>query len=411
MTEPYEQLLKSYAKLVVRVGVNVQLGQRVEIKALPEQAPVARAFAEEAYRVGASHVAIDYGDPHLQRFQVEHAEPENLGHVRRSDLECIHDWREDKPAIISLTGNPFPSLMDGLDPARLAQSQPIAKIAATLPIVSSNEVAWTIVGAPTPGWAASVGVSDVAELWDAVARAMRLDEDDPVKAWQEHLARLREREQILNDRKFDQIRYRGPGTDITLGISPLSRWMSVGSSVTTDGTPFVPNMPSEEVFFSPDWRRAEGFVRTTAPFFLNTMGAIVEGLELELQDGTIVGARAERGEEAVRSQLDSVPRAKHLGEVAIVDGASRVRDTGLVYKDMLFDENVGSHIAWGSGFPTGWEGGLQLTREQRIESGLNQANTHVDIVIGSPEVQIDGIAADGTVVPIVEGDRFILTDA
>lgn len=411
MTEPFDHLLQAYAKLVVRIGVNVQVGQRVEIKALPEQAPVARAFAEEAYRVGASHVAIDYGDPHLQRFQVEHAQEEDLGHVRRSDLECIHDWQQDKPAIISLTGNPFPSLMDGLDSGRLARSQPIEKMAAQLPIISSNEVAWTVVGAPTPGWAASVGVADVAELWDAVAKAMRLDEDDPVQAWRDHMAVLRQREEILNRRGFDQIRYRGPGTDITLGVSPLSRWMSVGSSRTTGGVEFAPNMPSEEVFFSPDWRRAEGFVRTTAPFFLQTMGTVVEGLELQLHDGTIVGATAQRGEEAVRQQMDSIPRAKHLGEVAIVDGSSRVRQTGLVYKDMLYDENVGSHIAWGAGFPTGWEGGLQLTPEQRIESGLNQANTHVDVVIGSPQVQIDGIAADGTVVPIVEGDRFVLTDA
>jgi aminopeptidase len=407
--EPFDRLLEAYARLVIRVGVNVQVGQRVEIRGLPEQAAVARALAAEAYRVGASHVAIDYVDPFVQRAQVEHASDEMLGWVRPAQVAGVRAWADDRPAIITLTGNPHPALMEGLDPARLARSQPVAVLAEALRLFSSSTVAWTMVAAPTPGWAASVGVEDVARLWDAVAHAMRLDEADPVQAWRDHIARLKARRDILNARRFDAVRYRGPGTDVTLGLSPASSWIA-GSLESADGVEFVPNMPTEEVFFSPDWRRAEGTVKTTAPFFLATMGAEVEGLALELHDGTIVSATADRGEEAVRAQLDSVPRAKHLGEVSIVDHDSRVRETGLLYKDMLYDENVGSHIAWGAGFPFAWEGGLDLTPEQRIAAGLNQSPTHVDIVIGSPEVQIDGIAADGSVVPIVEGDRFVLTD-
>jgi len=409
MTEPFDHVLEKYARLVVRVGVNVQPGQQVVITGLPEQADVARAIAEEAYRVGASRVDIDYGDPHLQRAAVLHAPEDQLGSVRPSEIAKVRAWSEERPAVISLTGNPFPTLMDGLDPERLAKSAPLSLIQEVMPIVTTNQVAWTVVGAPTPGWAASVGVAEVAALWDAVAVAMRLDEADPQQAWRDHIAKLRARAAILNRRSFDRVRYRGPGTDITIGLAPQSRWVG-GSLENQDGVEFVPNMPTEEVFFSPDWRRAEGTLRTTAPFFLVTMGAIVEDLELELRDGTITGVTAARGQAEVQQQFELIPRSRHLGEVAIVDADSRVATTGLVYKDMLYDENVGSHIAWGMGYPTAFQGALDQTPEERIGSGLNQANTHVDIVVGSPEVQIDGIHADGVVVPVTRGNEFVLTD-
>ncbi|HEX5090925.1 MAG TPA: aminopeptidase [Nocardioides sp.] len=409
MSEPYDHLLEKYARLVIRVGVNVQPGQAVVITCLPEQAEAARALAAEAYRVGASRVSIDYGDPHLQRSAVLHAPEDQLGTSRPDELDKVRAWRETKPALISLTGNPFPTLMDGLDPQRLAKSAPLSLIQEIIPLVTTNTLAWTVVGAPTPGWAASVGVADVAALWDAVAVAMRLDEADPEQAWRAHIAKLRTRASVLNHHAFDKVRYRGPGTDVTIGLAPESHWVG-GSSANEDGVEFVPNMPTEEVFFSPDWRRAEGTLRTTAPFFLTTMGAMVEDLELELRDGTITGVRASRGEAEVQQQFELIPRSRHLGEVAIVDADSRVASTGLVYKDMLYDENVGSHIAWGMGYPAAFRGALELSPEERIDSGLNQANTHVDIVVGSPEVQIDGIHADGSVVPVTRGDEFVLRD-
>jgi aminopeptidase len=409
MTEPFDQLLDRYARLVLRVGVNVQPGQEVVINALPEQADAARALAEEAYRVGASRVEIVYGDPHLQKSQVEHAPEEMLGTVPDHLLRQVEGWAETKPALISLSGNPFPSLMDGLDPERLARSQPVELISKVMPIITGGSVAWTVVGAPTKGWADSIGISDVVALWDAVAVAMRLDEADPVAAWQVQIAKLKRRAEILNGHAFDRVRYQGPGTDITLGLAPESLW--VGGSLETDaGVEFVPNMPTEEVFFAPDWRRAEGSVRTTASFFLQSMGAMVEGLRLEVHDGEISGVRADRGEVEVQKQFELIPRSRHFGEVAIVDQDSAVARTGLVFKDMLFDENVGSHIAWGMGYPTSFRGALDQSAEDRIASGLNQAATHVDIVIGSPEVQIDGIHADGSVVPVTRGNEFVLTD-
>jgi aminopeptidase len=409
VSEPFDILLEKYARLVIRVGANVQPGQEVWVNALPEQADVARALADEAYRVGASRVTIKYLDPHLQRAAVLHAPEEMLGTSPAYEIDAVRSWGETRPAMISLTGNPFPTLMDGLDPARLARSQPVDLIAEIMPLVADDVLAWTMVGAPTPGWAASIGVADVARLWDAVAIAMRLDQADPQQAWREHIEKLRSRAAILNGHAFDRVRYQGPGTDITIGLAPGARWLGP-TTVNADGVEFVANMPTEEVYVSPDWRRAEGRVRTATPFFLRSMGAMVEGLELELRDGTITGATAGRGEAEVQQQFELIPRSRHLGEVAIVDRDSAVARTGLVYKDMLFDENVGSHIAWGMGFPNSLPGARELSPEERVASGLNQADTHVDIVIGSPEVQIDGIHADGSVVPVTRGDEFVLQD-
>src|SRR3954453_21516334 len=222
MSEPIDQLLDRYARLVLRMGVNVQPGQEVVINALPEQADAARALAEEAYRVGAPRVEIVYGDPHLQKSQVEHAPEEMLGSVPDHLLRQVEDWAETKPALISLSGNPFPSLMDGLDPERLARSQPVELISKVMPIITGGSVAWTVVGAPTKGWADSIGISDVVALWDAVAVAMRLDDADPVAAWQVQIAKLKRRAEILNGHAFDRVRYQGPGTDITLGLAPES---------------------------------------------------------------------------------------------------------------------------------------------------------------------------------------------
>jgi aminopeptidase len=406
--EPLDDLIEAYAKLVVRIGVNVQFGQRVVIRGAVEHAPVARVIATEAYRAGASHVSIDYTDAVLTRAAVDHAPAESLGRVLAHQVEGIRAWREDRPAVITLTGNPQPSLMEGADPARLAASMPLELMREFLPIISTNLVAWTMVGAPNPAWARTVfGEPDVERLWRAVAMTMRLDQDDPVDAWRTHLAKLAGRRDRLNARRFDRIRFRGPGTDLTVGLVPTSTWVS-GAMSNADGVEFVANMPTEEVFTSPDWRRADGTLSTTAPFFLMAVNTMVDGLHLELSDGTIRGASADRGEAAVQTQLATIPRARHLGEIAIVDADSAVRRTGLTYSDMLFDENAGSHVAWGQGFATTLSNGMQLSAEQRIDNGLNQSNTHVDVVVGSPDVEIDGLDASGHTVPITRGDEFVL---
>jgi aminopeptidase len=301
--------------------------------------------------------------------------------------------------------------MEGLDPTRLAKAVPVEFARIVQPVMLTNQIAWTVVAAPTPGWAEAVlGTPDVARLWEGIKVAMRLDQDDPVRSWRDHVADLGRRRELLNARGFDRVRYRGPGTDLTLGLLPGASWAG-GSAVNADGVEFMPNLPTEEVFTSPDWRRVEGRIATTAAFFLQTMNTLVEDLRLEVSDGKITGAHAARGEEAVQTQFDLFPRARHFGEIAIVDRDSAVRRSGLVYQDMLYDENVGSHVAWGAGFPSVVPGANDRSPDDRVADGLNQSPVHVDIVIGSPDVEIDGIHADGTVVPITREDTFVLDTA
>ncbi|GAA2725524.1 aminopeptidase [Cellulomonas aerilata] len=411
MDESLDALVEAYAGLVVRVGVNLQPGQRLVVRGMVEHAPVARAVAAAAYRAGASHVTVLYVDQHLHRLAVEHAPQDRLGRSLPSELAWVRALRPDGAALVTLTGNPNPDVMTGADPARLAASVPRDLVRELLPLLAADQIRWTMVGAPNPGWATSLfGEPDVARLWRAVAVAVRADEDDPVAAWRAHLADLEARRDLLDARRFDAIRFRGPGTDLVVGLSPRSRWLTAGHTAA-DGHGFVVNLPTEEVYTAPDWRRAEGTVRTTAPFYLAHMSTLVEGLSLELSDGAIRAAHADRGEAAVRRELDTVPRARHLGEVAIVDGSSRVRRAGLAFRDMLFDENVGSHIAWGNGYPTTFAGAEDLDPDARVAAGLNQAPTHVDVVVGSPEVEVDGLDAAGRAVPILRGDAFVLVDA
>lgn len=216
MTEPHDHLLAAYARLVVRIGVNVQLGQRVVVRGMVEHADVARAVAAEAYRVGASHVAIEYVDQHLQRATVDLAPQESLGLSLKHEVDAINAWQADDVAVIGLTGNPNPTLMEGADPARLAASLPVERARATMQVMGADHIAWTVVAAPNAGWAESLfGTPDVERLWQAVALATRLDEEDPVVSWREHLATLAHRRDLLNDRGFDRMRFHGPGRTLS----------------------------------------------------------------------------------------------------------------------------------------------------------------------------------------------------
>ena len=395
-------LLERYAEFVVRVGANVQPGQDVHVNALVEHAPIARAIAEHAYLAGARRVVVDYGDMRVRRSAIEHAPADGLGTEYPYELDRIAYWRDHEVALIFLTGNPDQNVLEGLDPVRIAGLPSKAVAAAFDDII--EDVPWTAAAAPNEGWARQIfGEPDVDRLWAAVAVATRLDTPDPVGAWREHLAILRERATALDAVGLDAVRFRGPGTDLTVGLLPGSKWLG-GSTTTKAGVEFVPNIPTEEVFTTPDWRRTEGTVRITEPLVLSS--TLVEGLRLRFAAGKLVEAEADRGIELVNAQLERDPRAPFLGEVALVDGSSRVRQAGYVFHDALYDENVGCHIAYGSAYTEAVPGTSDLGRDERIAQGVNAATVHTDVTIGGPEVDVDGIRGDGSVIPIIRDDRF-----
>jgi len=396
-----DQRLARYARLVVGVGVNLREGQSLMVQAEPAHAPLVRAIAEDAYAHGASHVDVLLTDPWVHRAHVAGAPDQSLGITPGWQLKRLEDAIENAGATVRIAGAAHADIFEGLDPKRLADATMPDLRKRWIEAVSASELSWTIVAYPDEEWAAeALGEPDVERLWEALEIALRLNEEDPAAAWHKRADELMARCEILNERCFDALRYRGPGTELEIGLIPGAKFLG-GRERTKHGQDHMANIPTEEVFTSPDRNRAEGIVRSTKPLALN--GGVVEGLVVTFANGQISEVRAGRGAELVRAQLETDENANRLGEVALVDNSSQVEAAGLVFFNTLFDENAVSHIAYGAGF--GWTV-EDLPDDSPDRELLNQSKVHTDFMVGGREVEIDGVAADGSVVPLLHGGEW-----
>jgi aminopeptidase len=396
-----EDTLERLADLIVGFGANVQPGQIVAITTEPDKEPLTRALAGAAYRARAKFVDPWYFDYDVKR--------ERLLHGREEDLEFVPSWygerllelSRQRCARIALTGVARPDLLAGI-PAALAGKDQLPWLKEGGQVVNERTTNWCAVPCPTAGWAALVHPDlppdeALARLWEQVLHVLRMDTEDPRAAWGQRVDALIRSATALTERRFDAIRLRGEGTDLTVGLLRGSRWLAARFE-TVDGIEHMPNLPTEEVFTTPDPVRTEGHVTSTKPLFLG--GSIISGLRVEFAGGVATRIDADANAEVLRAYAERDPGASRLGEVALVDGEGRIGPLDTVFYDTLLDENTASHVALGSAYTFAVEG-------PDVERA-NKSAIHVDFMIGSPEMEVDGLTSDGTAVPVLRRGRWQL---
>jgi aminopeptidase len=386
------------AELAVRFGANVQPGQVVLVAGEPEQLELLRAIAEEAYRAGAKFVDVSLFDPYVKRSRLRHA-PEDT-------LDWVPSWYgarqlgvgELRGARIAVAGNTAPHLFDDVDASRAGKDL-LPTTAESLKVTNDRTTNWSVVPGPCEGWAAVVHPDvepkeALERLWGEIEHILRLDEPDPVAAWEERVTTLKGRAEQLNGLELDALRFEGPGTDLTVGLFPSSLWWAADFT-TVDGLRHMPNLPTEEMFTMPDPERTEGHVTSTKPLLL-AGGGIVEGLRVRFEAGRAVQIDAEVGADLARATAQTDDGASRLGEVALVDGDSRIGKLGTVFHTTLIDENAVSHVALGGAYPFS-------AADERDVARMNESRIHVDFMIGGDEVEVTGVARGGEQVPLLRG--------
>jgi aminopeptidase len=396
----HEKYVQALARLAVRFGANLQPGQILALASEPGKEPLARAIAEEAYAQGALFVDLSVFDVHLKRARARHADPDTLGFVPPWLGERALALGEHRCARVALTGPAAPGVMDGIPPALLGRDM-LPALAESMQVVDAGTTNWTAVPCPTQAWAELVHPQlDPAQaldrLWAQVAHVCRLDEPDPVAAWRERFVTLSASAATLDELRLDRLHFAGPGTDLTIGLLPSSHWCAANFT-TIDGIEHAPNLPTEEVFTTPDPERVDGIVTATKPLF--TSGTTVTGLQVRFQGGWAVSIEAEQGAEVLREVSEHDEGAARLGEVALVDREGRVGPLETVFYDTLIDENSASHIAIGQGYELGVADPADLSR-------ANRSSVHVDFMIGGDAVQVTGFTPDGREIPLLRSGAW-----
>lgn len=389
---PIEEL----AELVVGFAANVQRGQVVSVLSEPGKEEITRAVAEAAYRRGARFVDVWSFDPLVKRARIRHAPEETLGYVPPWWGQRMVDLGEMGAARIALEGPAAPGALDDLDPRRAGRDR-MPRLAEIGPVVNARSTNWTSVPAPTRAWAELVHPEldpgpAYRKLWEEIVHICRLDEPDPGAAWTQRMADLADVGERLGALRLDAVHFEGPGTDLIIGLLPSSRWLAA-EFTRSDGLRHLVNLPSEEVFTTPDPERVDGVVQATLP--LEYVGSIIRGIEVRFEGGRAVSIDAEHGADVLRTATSLDDGSSRLGEVALVDRAGRIGPLGAVFYDTLLDENAASHIAFGSAYT--------FAIDEADWPRANKSQIHIDFMIGSNEVDVTGIRASGERVPLLRG--------
>lgn len=393
---PPAEYVEALTELIVGIGANIQPGQVVGVTMQVGQEAITRAVAEAAYARGAKYVDVWLFDVYLKHSRLKHADRDTLDYVPQWVRDRMLQLGEMNAARISFQGPPAPTLMDDIDSDRLGLDM-MPRLRESIEVTMKQQTNWTIVPWPNPDWATMVhpDLSEAdayAKLWEEIAYVCRLNEENPTKAWEARLKTLEDGAARLTEMRLDSLHFVGPGTDLTVGLLPSSRWMA-GRMSTIKGIEYCANLPTEEVFTAPDPNRADGYVRATKPLLIPG-SARIEGLTVRFEGGRAVELNADKGAEILRGMAARDEGACRLGEVALVDRESRIGQSGTVFSDILLDENSASHIALGSAYPFSVESAQDKAR-------ANVSQIHIDFMIGSSEVAVDGLRADGSVVPLL----------
>ena len=408
----FKENLEKYAKLLVTNGINVQPGHTVALSIDVEQAELAHLLVKEAYALGAAEVIVQWSDDTINRERFLHAEMNRIEEVpayKKAEMEYLLEKKASRLGVRSSD----PDAFNGVAPERLSAHAKATGVAFKPMQVAtqSNKVSWTVAAAAGKEWAkkvfpdASSDEEAVDLLWDQIFKTCRIYEEDPIKAWEEHEARLVAKAKVLNDEQFVKLHYTAPGTDLVLGMPKNHLWEAAGS-INAQGEKFIANMPTEEVFTAPDYRVADGYVTSTKPLSYN--GNIIEGIKVTFKDGEIIDVTAEKGDEVMKKLVFDNAGARGLGEVALVPDKSPISQSGVTFFNTLFDENASNHLAIGQAYAFSIEGGTEMSQEELKEAGLNRSDVHVDFMIGSNKMNIDGIREDGTRVPIFRDGEWAI---
>ena len=399
----FDRMLTKYADVVVRVGLNLRQGQNLSIRADIEDAPFIRKVTESAYKAGAHYVDILWADEKSTRIRFDHASPDAIDHIPAWLATRFEEYYKRGDATLAVLST-NPDLLQGIDPDLIARERKARMQKLVEPFRKyENASNWCVVATAAPAWAKKIfpdlSVEDAqAKLWEVIFKVSRIDVDDPVTAWQEHIDKLVKYKDYLNSKAYAALHYKGPGTDLTIGLPKNQAWNGAQESFN-NGITCTVNLPTEEVFTAPHKDKADGIVTASRP--LNLLGALIEDFSLTFENGRAVKITAKKGEDDLRKLIETDENASHLGEVALVPNSSPISQSGYLFYNTLFDENAASHIALGNAYRTSIKGGDDITDEEFAAEGGNKSLIHTDFMIGSGQLDVDGICEDGTREPVM----------